>query len=495
MEPLFPFLLSPPDKEALRFGARSISYRELRDAAGYIAEEVATAERVAIWAEPELETCVAVLGTLVSGAAVVPINPKIGHRDLNHVFRDSQPGLVLARRRANLPPPLARLPRLNVDVGRRSNHCPSEASSEAPAFVLYTSGTTGPPKGAILPRRAISTNLDALAEVWEWTSSDVLVHGLPLFHAHGLVLGVLGPIRLGATLHHVGRFSPEAVCSELAERGTMLFGVPTMYHRLADAVEQSPNLAYAVSRARLLVSGSAALPVREYERIQRATGQRIVERYGLTETLMNCAIRASGDRRPGYVGPPLPGVDVKLVREDGTALEVRDDETIGELLVRGPNVFTEYLNRPEATERAFRDGWFLTGDLATRAENGYVRIVGRLSTDLIKTGGFKVGAGEVETALLDHPDIAEAAVVGEDDVDLGERIVAWVVPKAGTKPSTQSLVDHVAQLLAPHKRPRSVYVVDALPRNDMGKILKSRLRSDTGAETETAQSSSVPHAE
>jgi malonyl-CoA/methylmalonyl-CoA synthetase len=256
----------------------------------------------------------------------------------------------------------------------------------------------------------------------------------------------------------------------------MLFAVPTMYHRLAEAAEADREVADGLARARLLVSGSAALPVREHARIERASGQRIVERYGLTETIMNCAIRAAGERRPGYVGPPLPGVAVRLVGDDGAVLEVDDDETIGEVEVRGPNVFLGYLNRPDATAAALDGGWFRTGDLATRSPDGYVRIVGRRATDLIKTGGFKVGAGEVEAALLEHPLVLEAAVTGEPDDDLGERIVAWIVPREGLPPGERELADHVARLLAPHKRPREVNYLDALPRNEMGKVRKTALR-------------------
>ncbi|MCI0634569.1 MAG: AMP-binding protein, partial [Actinobacteria bacterium] len=270
-----------------------------------------------------------------------------------------------------------------------------------------------------------------------------------------------------------------AVAAALAQVGTMLFGVPTMYHRLAEAAEQDRDVAEALAGARLLVSGSAPLPVREHARIERTTGQRIVERYGLTETMMNCSIHASGERRPGYVGPPLPGVEVRLLADDLMPLDTDDDETIGEVAVRGPNLFLGYLNRPDATEAAFRDGWFLTGDLATRSSDGYVRIVGRRATDLIKTGGFKVGAGEIEAALLEHPAVAEAAVTGEPDDDLGERIVAWVVRRPGEHPSPDDLAGHVAHLLASHKRPREIRFLDELPRNEMGKVRKSALPSES----------------
>jgi len=330
--------------------------------------------------------------------------------------------------------------------------------------------------------RAVASNLDALAAVWRWTDRDVLTHGLPLFHVHGLVLGVLGSLRAGGTLRYVGRFSPEEIAAELRAGATMLFAVPTMYHALAEAAERDPTVRDALGAARLLVSGSAPLPVREFRRIEAATGRRIVERYGLTETLMNCATPGDAEPRPGSVGPPLPGVDLRLVDDEGGALDPDDSESIGEVLVRGPNLFLGYLNRPESTAEVVRDGWFSTGDLATRDAGGWVRIVGRRATDLIKTGGYKVGAGEVEAALLEHPAVTEAAVLGEPDDRLGERIVAWVVlrPEAAgsvaSRPSAAELADHVAASLAPHKRPRDVRFVDALPRNEMGKVRKGALR-------------------
>jgi malonyl-CoA/methylmalonyl-CoA synthetase len=255
----------------------------------------------------------------------------------------------------------------------------------------------------------------------------------------------------------------------------MLFGVPTMYHRLADAAERDPAVAEALRGARLLVSGSAALPAKTFRRIEAATGQRIVERYGLTETIMNTAVRAAGERRPGEVGLPVAGVDLRVLADDGSDVPW-DGETIGEVIVRGPNLFLGYLNRPDATAEVMREGWFHTGDLATRAADGYVRVVGRRSTDLIKTGGYKVGAGEVETALLEHPAVSEAAVAGAPDDDLGERIAAWIVLMPGVEaPPSGELADHVAGLLAPHKRPREVHVVAELPRNAMGKVVKQKL--------------------
>jgi malonyl-CoA/methylmalonyl-CoA synthetase len=203
-----------------------------------------------------------------------------------------------------------------------------------------------------------------------------------------------------------------------------------------------------------------------------------VERYGMSETLMNTAIRADGERRPGTVGTPLDGVSVRLVDDDGGELDVWDDSTVGEIQIRGPNLFLEYLNRPDATAEAMASGWFATGDVATRASDGYIRIVGRRATDLIKSGGYKIGAGEIENALNEHPAVLESAVTGEPDDDLGERIVAWVVVEDGfDRPGERELADHVAKLLTPHKRPRAVRYLDALPRNAMGKVTKATLGS------------------
>ncbi|MFI1719715.1 acyl-CoA synthetase [Streptomyces sp. NPDC020489] len=482
MTPLFPALTdAPAHRPALRFGDRSLTYGELAAVTGVLAGQLRDAGRVAVWATPALETAVAVVAALRAGVPAVPLNPKSGEGELGHILSDSAPTLVLAAPGDELPSPVRDVPRLDVTLDRTGGPvADAGAEDTAPALVVYTSGTTGPPKGAVIPRRAIASTLDALADAWEWTGDDVLVHGLPLFHVHGLVLGVLGPLRRGGSVRHLGRFSPEGVARELNDGATLLFGVPTMYHRIAQALPADPQLAKALGRARLLVSGSAALPVHDHERIAAATGRHVIERYGMTETLMNTSVRADGEARPGTVGVPLPGVELRLVEEDGTPIASYDGETVGEIQVRGPNLFTGYLDRPDATAAAFTaDGWFRTGDMAVRDADGYVRIVGRKATDLIKSGGYKIGAGEIENALLEHPGVREAAVTGEPDADLGERIVAWIVPAdPQSPPGTEELAHHVARRLAPHKRPRVVRHLDALPRNDMGKIMKRALPRD-----------------
>ncbi|MEU0472860.1 acyl-CoA synthetase [Streptomyces olivaceus] len=482
MSSLFPALSPAPSgaravRPALRFGERSLTYAELAAAAGASAGRIGAAGRVAVWATPAMETAVAVVAALLAGVSAVPLNPKSGDKELAHILSDSGPSLVLAPPGAELPPALDALERVDVDVDARGPVPEERADDGDPALVVYTSGTTGPPKGAVIPRRALSSTLDALADAWQWTGEDVLVQGLPLFHVHGLVLGILGPLRRGGSVRHLGRFSTEGAARELNGGATMLFGVPTMYHRIAETLPGDPELTKALAGARLLVSGSAALPVHDHERIAAATGRRVVERYGMTETLMNTSVRADGEPRAGAVGVPLPGVELRLVEEDGTPIAALDGESVGEIQVRGPNLFTEYLNRPDATAAAFtEDGFFRTGDMAVRDPDGYVRIVGRKATDLIKSGGYKIGAGEIENALLEHPAVREAAVTAEPDPDLGERIVAWIVPAdPAAPPALETLADHVAGRLAPHKRPRVVRHVEALPRNDMGKIMKRAL--------------------
>jgi malonyl-CoA/methylmalonyl-CoA synthetase len=439
--------------------------------------------RVAVLAEPRIETCVAVLGALQAGVPVVPINPKSGASELAHIIADADPDVVLVGTGSPVPEGLQTRRRVLVDLDEPigAEHERSSIPAVAPedtALIVYTSGTTGAPKGAVLPRRAIVSNLDALAEAWGWSERDVVVHALPLFHVHGLVIGILGPIRRGGSAIHLQRFSTDGIEQALAGPATMLFGVPTMYRRIADAAEDSPALAAALRRARLLVSGSAALPTSEHQRLRELTGRGVVERYGMTETLMNTAIHADGEPSPGSVGPPLPGLELRLVDDDRDPIEDSDGETIGEIEVRGPNLFLGYLNRADATEAAMHDGWFVTGDMATRTANGYIRIVGRRATDLIKSGGYKIGAGEIESSLRDHPAVQDAAVTGEPDDDLGERVVAWVILQDGASAEAQVLVDHVAEQLAPHKRPRVVRFLDELPRNELGKVQKNRLTSD-----------------
>ena len=478
MHPLLPSLDREPARVAVRIGTGAFTFGGLfgaarAHAARLVADGLGHGDRVAVWATPDLATLAALVGNALLGAPTVPLNPALGERELGHVLADAAPRLVLAADAAAFAARSPGVRPIALDGPRAAT--PAPPAPDDPLLVLYTSGTTGAPKGAVITHRNAAFDLDGLADAWGWTRDDTLVHALPLFHVHGLVLGVFGSLRARSTLDLVPRFSPEALCAAMARGGTLMFGVPTMYHRLAEHCEAEPGDARRLGRARLLVSGSAALPVREGDRLASLFGQRVVERYGLTETLINCAARHDGPRTPGTVGPPLPGISLRLVDDQRRPLAPGPD-VLGEVAVRGPNVFAGYLNRPEATAQAIDgEGWFHTGDIATLTAEGEVRIVGRRATDLIKTGGYKVGAGEVEAALLEHPAVREAAVVGVPDEDLGERIVAFVVAYPGASAAPEELAEHVARLLSPHKRPRAVELVDALPRNAMGKVLKKQL--------------------
>ncbi len=314
-EPLFPSLANPDGREAIRIGDAVLSYGQLAGAAAATARELGGVGRVAVWAEPTLELAVATVAALAAGVAVVPINPGLGSRELDHIVGDSAPERLLAWPGVDPPEQLRALPRIDVD--RAAAACGSledHLGEDDVAFIMYTSGTTGPPKGVQIPRRAVASNLDALAQIWQWTENDRLTHALPVFHVHGLVIGLLGPLRRGGQLEHAGRFSPQALAYALTRGATMVFGVPTMYGRIAKEAENDRDLASAFATARLLVSGSAALPTTVHDRMKQLTGQDILERYGLTETLMNAGVRLGDPVIPGRVGPPLPDVEVRLDR-------------------------------------------------------------------------------------------------------------------------------------------------------------------------------------
>ena len=447
---------------AIEVAGERVSWAELAVLADATAARLVGLGSVAIDATPTLSTVAAVVAGLRAGVPIVPVPPDAGPVEREHILRDSRAAAVLGEAAW----PECTLPRVPLatadDLAARPLPQPTP---HAPALIIYTSGTTGSPKGVVLSRRALAAGLDCLAEAWQWTPDDTLVHGLPLFHVHGLVLGVLGPLRIGSRLVHTGRATPAAYADA---NGTLYFGVPTVWSRVCADQASARQLA----GARLLVSGSAPLPVPVFEHLRALTGQAPVERYGMTETLITLSTRADGERRPGCVGLPVGGTRTRLVGEDGSE-GPHDGDTIGELYVAGPTMFDGYLGRPDSTAESFAGEWFRTGDAAVIGPDGFHRIVGRQSLDVIKTGGFKVGAGEVETALLGHPSVEEVAVVGLPDDDLGQRIVAFVV---GHDVQPQVLIDHVATLLNVHKRPREVRVVTALPRNAMGKVQKTLLR-------------------
>lgn len=468
---LFPTRTEPTGTPAARGGrpaftinGETIGRAELFAAAGAVAERVAGGGPVAIHATPSIRTAVAFVGCLQAGVAAVPIPPDAGPRERQHILADSGAQLWLGDRLDDLP---ATVEPLTVDP-QAAGTTPVEPDPDSTALIMYTSGTTGAPKGALVPRRALMAQVDGLADAWQWTPDDVLVHGLPLFHVHGLVLGMIAPLRIGSSLVHTGRPQPALYAAAAQAGGTMFFGVPTVWTRIA----AEPDACRALSSARLLVSGSAGLPSTVFRDVQALAGQGPVERYGMTETLITIAARIDHDRRPGWVGEPIAGVQARILDEQGNPV-IADGEAIGDLQIRGGTVFDGYLNRPGPSVESFTDdGWFRTGDVAAKDDQDQHRIVGRATMDLIKSGGYRIGAGEIEAVLLDYPGIVEAAVVGVPDPDLGQRIVAYVV---GEPVEEIAVINWVAAQLSVHKRPREIRQTDALPRNAMGKIQKTLL--------------------
>lgn len=452
---------SPDLADAVRIGEDSWGRGDLVGAATAAAERIGGASGpIAVLARPSIDTVLAVVAGLIAGVPIVPVPADVGIAERRHILADSAAVAWLGES----PDESEGLPHVPVRRHARSWHQYSEPDPESTALIVYTSGTTGAPKGVRLSRRALAASLDGLVDAWEWTADDVLVHGLPLFHVHGLVLGLLGSLRVGNRFVHTVKPTPEAYA---AARGSLYFGVPTVWSRVAG----DESCARALSTARLLVSGSAPLPVPVFDELCRLTKHAPIERYGATETVITLSTRTDGERRAGWVGRPLTGVRTRLLAEDGSPA-AHDGETVGQLQIQGPTLFSGYHNLPEKTAEVLtEDGWYRTGDVAVIDAGGMHRIVGRESVDLIKSGGYRIGAGEIETVLLGHPGIVEVAVVGVPDDDLGQRIVAYVVGEV----AEDDVIGFVAQQLSVHKRPREVRRVDALPRNAMGKVLKKEL--------------------
>ncbi|PYP41297.1 MAG: long-chain fatty acid--CoA ligase [Gemmatimonadetes bacterium] len=473
------------DRVAIVDAAGKHTYRELLDASAaaaacLLAGRIDLAEaRVAFFVPPGFEHVAIQWGIWRAGGIAVPLALSHPAAELSYVIRDSEATSVVADPvYADALRPLAesagaRFVTTTRALAARHWSLP-EVREDRRAMMVYTSGTTGKPKGVVTTHANIRAQIECLVDAWEWTAEDRTLLVLPLHHVHGIVNVVACALWAGAGCRMLPRFDAAETWARIElGRLTVFMAVPTIYGRLIAAWEAAPAERRAAwsrecRRMRLMVSGSAALPVQMLERWREISGHTLLERYGMTEIGMALSNPLHGERRPGHVGAPLPGVEARLVDERGTPVP---PGTPGEIEIRGPNVFLEYWRRPEATRDAFRDGWFRTGDTAV-AEDGSYRILGRSSVDIIKTGGFKVSALEIEEELRTHPAVAECAVVGVEDPDWGERVSVAVELAAGAELDLAALQAWARERLAPYKVPRALRCVSALPRNAMGKVMK-----------------------
>ena len=439
-------------------------------------------DRILLSATTSLDLVVAHVAALRLGLVVVPVNATYREPEVAHIVRDAEPsGAVVddAGRagwvRAASP---GAVTVVGPDVDLRDAPAPEldRSAGDDLALISYTSGTTGSPKGAMLTHANLLAGSVSVGLAWRWTVEDRLVLSLPLFHMHGLGVGLHGTLLAGASAVLLPSFDVDTVLDAVSgDNATLFFGVPTMYARLA----RSPRLG-ELAPLRLCVSGSAPLPPDLHARVAERARQRILERYGMTETLMNVSNPYDGARVPGTVGFPLPGVELRLEPADtsrranpGGIEADAGDNVSGEILVRGPNVFPGYWHRPQATADAFDpDGWFRTGDVGAVDADGYLAIVGR-TKELIITGGYNVYPREVEDVVRAHPHVADVAVVGTASEEWGETVTAVVVANGPQEPD--ALLAFAAERLAPYKRPRLVRYVDELPRNALGKVLRHEL--------------------
>jgi malonyl-CoA/methylmalonyl-CoA synthetase len=435
--------------------------------------------RVAFLAPPGWHYVAAQWGIWRAGGIAVPLAVSHPPAELEYVIQDADADVVLAHPEfaAALHPSAERTEQrfLLTSEALQADPAPlPRVDQSRRALMIYTSGTTGKPKGVVTTHANLQTQVASLIEAWEWTADDRTLLVLPLHHVHGIVNVLTCALWSGATCDILPGFDAEAAWKRIEEGHLTLFmAVPTIYARLIAAWDAAPpgrraSMSNGCRQMRLMVSGSAALPLQTLERWRAISGHTLLERYGMTEIGMALSHPLRGERRPGCVGVPLPGVQVRLVDEEGSPGE---PGMPGEIEVRGPTVFQEYWRRPDATAEAFHDGWFRTGDVAV-VERGYYRILGRRSVDIIKTGGYKVSALEIEEVLRTHPAVAECAVVGVEDPDWGERICAAVELRDGTGLTLSELQGWAREHLAPYKLPRGLRSVDTLPRNAMGKVTK-----------------------
>lgn len=471
-----------PDDTDVTFGALFSKAESMAKA--LVDMGVTPGDRVAVQVDKTIAAIQVYLGTVMAGGVFLPLNTAYTTPEVAYFLGDAEPRVVVCdpARKGDIQSISGNAKVMTLDS--RGNGTMTDAAAGLCEFtpvarkaddlaaILYTSGTTGRSKGAMLSHGNLTSNSTVLRDYWRFTSDDVLIHALPIFHTHGLFVATNVALLAGTSVVFLAKFDADAILDAMPT-ATALMGVPTFYTRLLD----DPRLTRErTANMRLFVSGSAPLLVDTHEAWEERTGHRILERYGMSETNMNTSNPYDGERRAGTVGFPLPGVETRI-RQDG--VEVAQGE-IGVLEVRGPNVFKGYWQMPEKTaEELLPDGWFITGDMAREDEDGYITIVGR-SKDLVITGGFNVYPKEVESLIDDIAGVKESAVIGVPHGDFGEAVVAVVVRDDPTL-TKEAISAPLAETLAKFKQPKEVIFLPALPRNTMGKVQKKALREDYAA--------------
>jgi malonyl-CoA/methylmalonyl-CoA synthetase len=483
-----------PRGVALELSDRRIEYALLdhavEDAVSWLqAQHVQPGDRVLILLPKGLAFVVVHLACLRRRAVSLPVNPRSSARELAHIVDDARPALLvscqeLLQLTAGLSE--AQIVAVDPDEGPTTGEAagddddaPGSSDASDLACLLYTSGTTGRPKGVMLSHGALAANDAALRTAWEWSADDRLLHVLPLFHVHGLFVALQVALGSGACCRLVPTFDAADTWQQLHDlQATLFMGVPTMYHRLLGSAPASPA---APASMRLFTCGSAPLRPDTLSAFERLTGQRILERYGMTEVGMACSNPYRGERKAGSVGLDLPGVETRLVDpSDPDRSRPVEAGAVGELMIRSQAQFSGYWEQPELTEQSHAaGGWLASGDLGRRDADGYLHLVGR-AKELIISGGFNIYPQEVEARLSEHDAVAEAAVFGLEDDDLGEVVVAAVVARPGAAPDSAQLVAHCREQLAHYKCPRQVVILTELPRNAMGKLLRGALPAASG---------------
>ena len=485
-------------RRAQNFGARVAvtsdghdhSYDSLLSVSGGIAASLLDGsadleeQRVAFLIPASFEYAAVQWGIWRAGGIAVPLSLSAADPELEHVITDAQVDRIIVPEDslAKLRPLCDRLstPLLSVDRISSGQSVPlPQLEARRRAMILYTSGTTSKPKGVVSTHANIQAQITALVEAWGWRSEDWIPLFLPLHHVHGII-NVLGcALWSGARADCFDSFDELAVLERVSDKEYSLFmGVPTIYVKLIrslEAADERDRARYTdgFAHMRLMVSGSAALPASVHEQWTQLTGQKLLERYGMTEIGMAISNPLQGERRPGAVGVALPGVTVRLMSEAGELIEAEDEP--GEIQVRGPAVFSEYWDKPDVTRESFVEGWFRTGDMAV-LEDGYYRIMGRLSVDIIKSGGYKLSALEIESTLLTHPAIRECAVVGVPDDTWGEAVAVAIVARDGEHIELPALKEWATERMSKYKIPKSMLLLQDLPKNAMGKVTKPAIQ-------------------